>query len=151
MKKRLAALIAVGTLVLVMGCSEAVTANATPITVWKSPTCGCCNAWIDHLREAGFLVTALDRDDMETVKAKHGVPGALRSCHTAEVGGYVVEGHVPASDIARLLEERPEVTGLAVPKMPIGSPGMEGPNPEAYDVLAFETGGSSWVYTSHQP
>lgn len=124
---------------------------APTVTVYKSPTCGCCNAWIDHLRENGFQVEAVDQQDVRPVKAEMGVTPELSSCHTAIVDGYVVEGHVPADVIARLLEERPEVTGIAVPGMPIGSPGMEGPNPERYRVLSFDTSGRIEVFSSHGP
>lgn len=122
------------------------------ITVYKSPTCGCCSDWIAHLEEAGFTVEAVDREDMAAIKAQHQVPARLQSCHTALVDGYVIEGHVPAKEIHRLLTERPPITGLAVPGMPIGSPGMEidGFAPEPYDVLAFTTGQSDTVYASYR-
>ena len=94
----------------------------------KHPTCGCCSVWIEHVREAGFPVEAHDVEDMAAVKDGAGVPEAMGSCHTAEVGGYFIEGHVPAADIARLLRERPAARGLAVPGMPLGSPGMEHPD-----------------------
>lgn len=103
------------------------TADLPLVTVRKHPTCGCCSVWIEHLREAGFPVQAQDVEDMAAVKDAAGVPQAMASCHTAEVGGYFVEGHVPAADIARLLRERPAAKGLAVPGMPLGSPGMEHP------------------------
>jgi len=104
-------------------------ADALPLlTVQKHPTCGCCSVWIEHVREAGFEVEARDVEDMATVKDAAGVPDAMASCHTAEVGGYFIEGHVPAADIARLLRERPAARGLAVPGMPLGSPGMEHPD-----------------------
>ena len=101
-------------------------AGAPEVTVYKSATCGCCNKWVDHLRDAGFKVTAHNRGDMNQVKQTHGVKYQHRSCHTAVVGGYVVEGHVPADDIRRLLDGRPAISGLAVTGMPMGSPGMEG-------------------------
>ena len=116
------------------------------VTVYKTPTCGCCRAWVDHLREHGFDVVVRDSADLAPVKRAHGVPGELESCHTAVVGGYVVEGHVPADLVAKLLAERPDVAGLAVPGMPQGSPGMEGPVKEAYDVLAFQKDGRTTVY-----
>lgn len=121
------------------------------VTVYKSPTCGCCEKWVSHLRDAGLEVTAIDVSDMQQIKADHGVPQQLSSCHTALVDGYVVEGHVPAGDVLRLLEERPQVTGLTLPGMPIGSPGMEGPNPESYVVYAFEANGSTRQFASHGP
>ena len=116
------------------------TADPTTIQVYKTPTCGCCTLWIDHLRASGFVVEATDLPDLRTLKAMNGVPNELSSCHTATVDGYVIEGHVPASDIRRLLAERPKIAGLAVPGMPMGSPGMEHPDAtrhEAYDVIAF--------------
>lgn len=120
------------------------------IQVYKSPTCGCCTKWIDHLREHGFEVAATDVADVTPIKLENGVPRRLASCHTAFVDGYLIEGHVPAADIRRLLRERPEVSGLAVPEMPIGSPGMEGPNPEPYQVLAFGPSGVR-VFAEHAP
>ena len=125
-------------------------ADAPTIEVFKTPTCGCCTKWIDHLREAGFTVTAKDLPDVSAIKAANGVPAKLASCHTAIVEGYLVEGHVPAEDIRRLLRERPKVSGLAVPGMPIGSPGMEGHNPERYQVLSFGPEGVS-VFATHGP
>ncbi len=118
------------------------------MTVWKDPHCGCCGLWVEHLRRAGLQVTATDSSDMRAVKSRLGVPGALASCHTAEIGGFVIEGHVPASAIARLLKERPIGRGLAVPGMPIGSPGMEGGTPEKYDVILFGQGRQS-VFESY--
>jgi len=114
------------------------------VRVYKSPTCGCCSAWSEHLKENGFEVELVDTNDMPTVKVALGVPYELGSCHTAEVGDYLVEGHVPADDIKALLSEAPSgVRGLAVPNMPIGSPGMETPGmaPESYDVIAFDEQG----------
>jgi hypothetical protein len=115
-----------------------------PITVHKDPNCGCCGAWVDHLRKAGFQVSVKEEPGMNRIKARLGVRPELASCHTAEIAGYVVEGHVPASAIERLLKERPKATGLAVPGMPIGSPGMEveGQAPETYEVLLFDAAGS---------
>jgi hypothetical protein len=113
--------------------------SAAPVVVHKDRFCGCCNVWIEHLRNAGFAVSANDAPDMTAVKSKFKVPAALASCHTATVDGYVIEGHVPADAIKRLLKERPTGLGLAVPGMPIGSPGMEAPGtaPEIYDVIFF--------------
>lgn len=108
-----------------------------PVTVYKDARCGCCAAWARHLSDAGFDVSTRDVTDLPARKRALGVPAKLGSCHTAEVGGYVVEGHVPAAAIKRLLQERPAAAGLAVAGMPIGSPGMEGPNPEPYDVHLF--------------
>jgi len=100
-------------------------ASAGEITVYKSPYCGCCTAWSEHMRDAGFTVKEIKREDMDTVKRDLGVPERLESCHTAMIDGYVIEGHVPAEDVKRLLNERPKAKGLSVPGMPIGSPGME--------------------------
>ena len=107
--------------------------------------------WIDHLEAGGLAVEAIDTQDMARIKTENGVSDGLASCHTALVDGYVIEGHVPVEDVLRLLEERPDVAGLAVPKMPIGSPGMEGPNPEPYEVIAFTEEGSAYTYASHGP
>ena len=125
------------------------TANAIAITVYKSPDCNCCNRWVDHLRDAGFMVIANNSVDMASIKLSAGVMPMLQSCHTALVEGYVVEGHVPANDIRRLLQERPAVSGLTVPGMPMGSPGMEGPYQESYDVLTFDRNGRTQVYASY--
>lgn len=125
---------------------------AAAIQVYKSPTCGCCAKWVEHLQAAGFTVRTVDVPDEELaeLKARHKVPSRARSCHTALVDGYVIEGHVPAADVQRLLKERPKVLGLAVPGMPIGSPGMEVPGVKAqpYDVLAFDEK-QTRVFASH--
>jgi hypothetical protein len=123
----------------------------TQVTVYKSPTCGCCSKWVRHLEDNGFSVETHDVRDVTPMKRANGIPTQLSSCHTAFVGGYVVEGHVPASDVKRLLAQRPAVSGLAVPGMPEGSPGMEGPNPERYRVLAFDPEGRIEVFSSHGP
>lgn len=129
--------------------ASAVDPSLPAVTVYKSPTCGCCSAWVDHLRENGFPVETVDVDDLQAVKAEYGIPPGLQSCHTAVVDGYVVEGHVPAADVKRLLAERPEAAGLAVPGMPVGSPGMEqGDTAEPYDVLLVDDGQSS-VFAHH--
>ena len=124
--------------------------QAETVTIYKSPTCGCCVKWARHLEANGFEVETIDVPDVGPIKAKHGVPDELGSCHTALVDGYVVEGHVPVADIHRLLKERPPVDGIAVPGMPIGSPGMEGANPESYDVVTFDEGMSVGVFATHQ-
>jgi len=112
---------------------------ASSITVTKDPNCGCCGNWVDHLKAEGFAVEVTETAAVNRVKARLGVPSDLASCHTAEVGGYVVEGHVPAAAIRRLLAEKPQARGLAVPGMPVGSPGMEvpGASPDVYDVVLF--------------
>jgi hypothetical protein len=124
-------------------------AGAPLVTVYKSPTCGCCNKWVRHLQEAGFAANAEHLADLDAVRAELGVPTKYAACHTAVVKGYVIEGHVPVADIKRLLAERPKARGLAVPGMPIGSPGMEGPNPQAYDVLLLHEDGTVSVYAQH--
>jgi len=119
------------------------------IQVYKSPWCGCCGAWVEHLQSHGFTTEVFDVEDLTPVKSHYGVSPKLQSCHTAVVNGYVIEGHVPAQDIKRLLEERPEATGLTVPGMPIGSPGMEqGDHQEAYAVLLFGENGIS-IFSQH--
>jgi len=110
---------------------------APMLKVWKDPGCGCCSGWVEHLRRSGFAVEAIDTADLAAVKTALGVPAELASCHTAKIETYVIEGHVPAAAIRRLLAERPAGLGLAVPGMPIGSPGMEGGTPQPYDVVLF--------------
>ena len=128
----------------------AVAAAPTPVTVYKDPNCGCCAKWIDHVRAAGFAPTVKDTADMDAIKTRYAVPTSLRSCHTAVVGQYVVEGHVPAADIQRLLKERPAVRGIAVGGMPVGSPGMEmGGRVDKYDVMSFARDGSTRVFARH--
>ena len=119
-----------------------------PILIYKSPTCGCCTKWVDHLVAAGFEPTVRDVPDVTPLKRELGLPLRLASCHTAVVSGYVVEGHVPADLVQRMVEEKPQALGLAVPGMPIGSPGMEGPNPERYQVLLVARSGSTSVYAT---
>ena len=119
--------------------------------VFKSPSCSCCVKWVRHLESAGFSVTMRDVPDVRPIKRAQGVPSELASCHTGVVDGYVVEGHVPATDVSRLLEERPPVLGLAVPGMPVGSPGMEGPNPVRYRVIAFDAKGKRETFAEHGP
>ena len=127
------------------------TAHAAEMEVYKSPTCGCCTAWSEHLREAGFAVHATKRDDMDAVKRAQGVPSALQSCHTALIGGYIIEGHVPAADVRRLFKERPKVAGLTAPGMPMHSPGMQpkGLPPKGYTVYAFQKDGSRTVFSRY--
>jgi hypothetical protein len=117
------------------------------VTVYKSASCGCCTKWVEHLRTSGFAVTVYDTDDLETVMTNLGVPRPLASCHTAKVGNYVIEGHVPADLVKKLLADHPAILGLAVPGMVSGSPGMEGPNPQHYDVIAWDRTGKTSVYT----
>lgn len=122
------------------------------VEVWKSPTCGCCKDWMRHLEANGFAVKAYETGN-NAARARLGMPQALGSCHTALVGGYVIEGHVPAADIQRLLRERPPALGLAVPGMPIGSPGMDGPEyrgrRDRYAVLLVQRDGRTTVFSTH--
>ena len=128
----------------------AATIAETPtIKVYKSPTCGCCALWVDQMRQAGFELDVEDTDDMIGVKVDAGLPLQLQSCHTALVGDYVFEGHIPADVIARFLAEKPSASGLALPGMPIGSPGMEfGDRVDPYDVIQFDAAGNISVYES---
>jgi hypothetical protein len=119
------------------------------VEVFKSPYCGCCAEWVKHMRENGFQVTTHDVNDVPAARKQLGMPNALGSCHTAKIGGYVVEGHVPAADIRRLLKEKPKAIGLAAPGMPIGSPGMETGKPVPYDTLLVQTDGSTRVFVHH--
>lgn len=125
-------------------------ATLPDVVVYKSPTCGCCTEWVAHLRRHGFQVRPEDVTDLQAVKARHRVPPDLQSCHTALVGGYVIEGHVPADLVERLLRERPKAVGLAVPGMPVGSPGMEvpGARAERYRVLTFDRDGKTAVFAT---
>src|SRR5207302_5829894 len=117
-------------------------AQTSTILVHKDPNCSCCSGWVRHLKDAGFAVTVEENTDLQPViKNRLGVPADLAACHTAEVDGYVLEGHVPAVAVRRLLEQRPTATGLAVPGMPAGSPGMEGGTPQRYDVVLFGANG----------
>ena len=125
--------------------------EAPRIDVYKDPSCTCCSKWVTHLRGAGFNATATDVRDIAGVKAKYHVPGPLQSCHTAVVAGYVIEGHVPAADIRRLLQQRPKVVGLAVPGMPVGSPGMEGSTGKPYQVVSFDMAGQTRMFSTQQP
>ena len=120
------------------------------ITVWKSASCGCCQRWVDYLQDDGFEVTAHNVDDVVSIKHKLGMTNpALYSCHTAKVGGYIIEGHVPASDIRRLLDERPTLVGLAAPGMPQMSPGMLSIEPKGYEVLQFSRKQETSVFSSY--
>ena len=122
-------------------------AVAADIKVYKSPWCGCCSAWVKHMETAGHEVQSINIENLSAIKKMAGVPENMQSCHTAFVDGYVIEGHVPADDVERLLTERPKARGLAVPGMPMGSPGMEGPTKEAYDVILFGTGTQDRIYS----
>lgn len=133
----------------VAGVSISGPAYAAAVTVYKSPWCGCCTSWADALVAAGHSVTINDVEDLDQIKKLAGVPEDLQACHTAAVEGYVIEGHVPARELERLLAERPDAKGLAVPGMPAGSPGMEGGAPEPFDVLLFSADGTTIVYAQY--
>ncbi len=142
---------AAGFLVMGMRKGEPGSDPKTPITVYKSRTCGCCAEWVDHLDVNGFQATVHDEEEMDRLKDRLGMPEAVRSCHTAIVDGYLIEGHVPATDIRQLLAKRPKVGGLAVPGMPPNSPGMARPGVKVggFDVLAFQLDGSTYRFASH--
>ena len=123
-----------------LGFATSAFAQTPAILVHKDPNCGCCAGWVEHLKAAGFAVTMEEAADLRAVRKRLGVPSDLAACHTAEVAGYVIEGHVPASAIRQLLEKRPAAIGLAVPGMPAGSPGMEGGAPQNYEVVLFGKG-----------
>ncbi len=147
--KTFVAMVAIG---LLFGCSGEPTATATESVVYKSATCPCCDDWIKHMQKEGFKMRTEMREDMDAIKSKYGVTEKLASCHTALIGGYVIEGHVPAADVKRLLKEKPaDIVGLTAPGMPMKSPGMqaEGLPPKGYSVIAFKKNGSTKVYTRY--
>jgi hypothetical protein len=129
-----------------ISCSSRRDATGPEVVVYKTPFCGCCTKWVEHLRENGFVVTTQEVTDLTQEKTSRGVGQEIASCHTAVVDGYVIEGHVPADVIERLLEERPPVAGLTVPGMPMGSPGMEGAHEEPYEILTFDREGRTEIY-----
>lgn len=137
-------LVAIGLLV-----STQLQAAGPKITVYKTKTCGCCGKWVDHLRANGFEPVVNDVPSTAEYRQKYGVPDSLASCHTAVVNGYAVEGHIPAADIHRLLKEKPKAKGIAVPGMPIGSPGMEGSRQDPYAVYLFDASGKPTVFQRH--
>lgn len=143
-------LLAASALLLAAGCAQA--APTRDLVVYKTPYCGCCKGWITHMSRAGFKPTVHEVEDLTPIREKHGIPFNLSSCHTGLIGGYVVEGHVPPADVARLLKERPKGLGLTVPGMPIGSPGMESPSgeTEAYaTLLLLDRAGKTRVFAKH--
>jgi hypothetical protein len=125
------------------------TSHVAKVTMYSSEGCQCCVKWAGHLEENGFTVETIKVNNLLELKAENGVPGELASCHTAFVEGYIVEGHVPAEDVKRLLEEKPDAAGITVPGMPIGSPGMEGSYVQNYDVILFDRDGKKEVFASH--
>lgn len=121
-----------------------VAAKPVEMTVYRSPTCGCCGKWIEHMKKQGFVIKDIKREDMDALKLQLGIPAELQSCHTAQVGDYVVEGHVPAADVRKMLADKPALAGLAVPGMVSGSPGMEmGGRKEPFDVVGFDRAGKA--------
>lgn len=121
------------------------------MTVYRSPTCGCCGKWTEHASQNHFVIKDIVSDDMQAIKKKYGVPEKLASCHTAIVDGYVIEGHVPATDIEKLLKIKPKVVGIAAPGMPMGSPGMEmGAKQDDYDVVSFDSEGNYQIFSEHK-
>jgi hypothetical protein len=132
----------------VLACAESAAATTTLI-VTKNAACGCCDGWVEHMQKAGFKVEVQVVDDVNPTATRLGVPDELRSCHTTQAEGYVIEGHVPADDVKRLLATKPEAIGLALPGMVAGSPGMEGGRADRYDVVLFRKGGKTEVFASH--
>ncbi|MGB3137184.1 MAG: DUF411 domain-containing protein [Nodosilinea sp.] len=125
-------------------------AGEPELMVYRSPTCRCCASWINHMKDAGFHVQDIVTGDMASIKAERGVPKAAASCHTAIAAGYIIEGHVPASDVQRLLSERPNLLGIAAPGMPVGSPGMEmGDRVDPFTVVSFTQSGETAAYAEH--
>jgi hypothetical protein len=149
--KSIALMAGAGILVGLVAVVNAQRPAAPTMEVYKSPTCGCCSKWVDHVRQAGFTakVTELDDAALDALKTKLGVPRTAQSCHTALIGGFVVEGHVPAAEITRLLKEKPAIQGIAVGGMPVGSPGMEvpGTQPRPYNVVTFDKQGGVRVFS----
>jgi hypothetical protein len=138
---------------LLAGCTSIQAENAatdTEMTVYRSPTCSCCGKWIEHVKSNHFAVKDIVSSDMDAIKEKYGIPDKLASCHTAIVDGYVIEGHVPAADIQKLLTSKPNVVGLSAPGMPMGSPGMEMGGSQDYDVVSFDKDGKVQVFSAHK-
>ena len=154
LKKRITALAGGGAFALIIAALLSwytpATATAGTVTVYKNPSCACCGAWVDHMRAAGFELDVRDVNDLQSIKTENGVTPRLGSCHTALVDGYVIEGHVPADLVQKMLTEKPEIAGLSVPGMVVGSPGMEVPGQPAqpYDVIAFDANGKTAVYAN---
>jgi hypothetical protein len=146
-------LLALAATPLALALSTGTAQQLPTVEVFKTPACGCCDDWVKHLQANGFQVTPINVPDLAPVRARLGMPAQYGSCHTARVGGYLVEGHVPAREVRRLLRERPQAIGIAVPGMPIGSPGMDGPIykglQQPYDVLLVQRDGSARVFASY--
>lgn len=137
--------------ILLSGTPTMAEKNLAPVEMWKSPTCGCCNGWVKHMQSAGYAVKArnVSQDVLSKIKRQAGISDDLQSCHTAKIGGYAIEGHVPEKDIARLLLEKPDAIGLAVPNMPLGSPGMDFGETEPYEVMLVKKDGSTEVFAKY--
>jgi hypothetical protein len=150
--KSIAITASVGILLGIVAAAQAQRPATPTMEVYKSPTCGCCSKWVDHVRQAGFTVKVTELDDsaLDALKTKNGVPRTAQSCHTGLIGGYVIEGHVPAAEISRLLKEKPAIQGIAVGGMPVGSPGMEvaGAPARPYNVVTFDKQGEVRVYST---
>lgn len=136
-------------LFLLVGAGSAWAQSATQVEVFKSPYCGCCEKWIEHMQKNGFKVNSHNVNDVPAARKSLGMPDRVGSCHTAKVGGYLIEGHVPAADIQRLLKEKPRAVGLAAPGMPQGSPGMETATHVPYETLLVQADGSTTVFAKH--
>ena len=136
-------------LALLVSAGSAWAQAATQVEVFKSPYCGCCEKWVEHMQKSGFKVNVHDVNDVPAARKSLGMPDRVGSCHTAKVGGYLIEGHVPAADIQRLLKEKPKAVGLAAPGMPQGSPGMETATPVSYETLLVQADGSTAVFAKH--
>jgi hypothetical protein len=147
MKRRQFACLALATTI---GLPALARRAAPTIEVFKSESCGCCGAWVEHLKANGFATRVTNVDNPSDYRQRAGIPDELGSCHTGLVGGYAIEGHVPAAEIKRLLAEKPKARGLAVPAMPLGSPGMEGPRKDPYDVFLVDAKGRATVYKHYQ-
>ena len=130
-----------------VACAQA--AAAATLVVTKTATCGCCKHWVEHMKKAGFEVEVHDVEDVTPTATRLGVPAKLRSCHSSTIGGYAIEGHVPAADVKRLLATRPKAAGLAVPGMVMGSPGMECGDPQPYQTLLFDKAGKTRLFAAH--
>jgi hypothetical protein len=146
------AALAIGALVSLgpAGNAQQRTPSAPVLEVYKTPTCGCCTKWVEHMQANGFTVRVTDLSDLVRIKAAHSIPDNLQSCHTAVIGGYAIEGHVPAADVQRLLKERPAIAGIAVAGMPVGSPGMEYEGRvQQYEVTAFDKQGKMRTFAVH--
>lgn len=157
MKKRSPQILALAAALVTISLTTAAVRSGSPIppakkptiTVYKDPSCGCCKNWIAYLARHGYTVVAKDTPDMTEIKHSLGVPAGLTACHTAVVNGYIVEGHVSAEDIDRLLAQKPTIAGIAVPGMPMSSPGMDGPRTQGYQVISFDKTGHTKVFANH--